>query len=142
MANEPGGPAGVLERLIFLSDGVFAIAMTLLVVELTLPGIALSAQADELPARLWALRPKYLSYTISFLVIAAYWSSHQRIFGFILRADGVLVSLNVLLLLLIAFQPFPTNVLGTYGDQRAAVVLYAATLAAAGLFVLALWLYA
>src|SRR5207237_889406 len=55
---------------------------------------------------------------------------------------GVLVSLNVLLLLFIAFQPFPTNVLGTCGDQHAAVVLYAATLAATGLVVLALWLYA
>jgi uncharacterized membrane protein len=132
--------AGRLERLIFLSDGVFAIAMTLLVVELTVPELGASAH-DELFVRLLALGPKFLSYVISFLVIASYWSAHQRIFSYVVRADDRLVWLSVLLLLCIAFQPFPTSVLGTYGNELDAVTLYAGTLATTGVVLLALWIY-
>ena len=132
--------AGLLPRLIFLSDGVFAIAMTLLVVGLAVPETTAGASAD-LGQRLRALSPKYLSYAISFLAIASYWTSHQRIFRYIVRADSRLVWLNILLLLCIAFQPFPTSVLGEYGD-RTAVMFYAATLFATGAVVLALWAYA
>ncbi len=141
--RESGGSAavGLLERLIFLSDGVFAIAMTLLVVELAVPQISTPSAGDELGPQLLALYPKYLSYAISFVVIASYWTSHQRIFSYIVRADGRLVWLNILLLLCIAFQPFPTSVLGTYGTT-AAVTFYAATLAMTGLVVLTLWVYA
>src|SRR5262249_14020145 len=64
--------AGLLERLLFLSDGVFAIAMTLLVVALAPPDLAPGA-FGELPARLWEMRPRYLSFVVSFLVIAAFW---------------------------------------------------------------------
>ena len=132
--------AGLLERLIFLSDGVFAIAMTLLVVELGVPDINATAGAD-LGQQLQALYPKYLSYAISFLVIASYRTSHQRIFRYIVRAGGRLVWLNIALLLCIAFQPFPTSVLGSYGTTPA-VTFYAATLVATGVVVLALCVYA
>jgi TMEM175 potassium channel family protein len=138
--SEPIAPAaGLLERLIFLSDGVFAIAMTLLVVELAVP--QLNPSGTELGQQLHALYPKYVSYAISFMVIASYWTSHQRIFGYIVRADSRLVWLNILLLLFIAFQPFPTSVLGTYGTT-AAVTFYAGTLVVTGVIVLALWVYA
>jgi uncharacterized membrane protein len=133
--------AGPLERLIVLSDGVFAIAMTLLVVELVLPNVA-PGNSAELARGLLALGPKYLSFVVSFLVIASYWTAHQRIFRYIQRADDRLIWLNVLLLLCIAFQPFPTSVLGTYGDQALAVDFYAGTLTVTGGVVLALWLYA
>jgi uncharacterized membrane protein len=132
--------AGLLERLIFLSDGVFAIAMTLLVVELAVPTLASGASAD-LGRELWALGPRYLSYAISFVVIASYWTSHQRIFRYLLRADSTLVWLNILLLLCIAFQPFPTSVLGAYGTTPG-VTFYAATLCVTGILVLVMWLYA
>ena len=134
--------SGDLDRLIPLSDGVFAFAMTLLVVDLTVPEIASGDVAAELPARLWALWPKALTYVISFLVAAIYWTNHRRMFRSIVRADGMLTSLNVLLLMLVAFQPFPTAVLGAYGDQPVAVMLYAGTLALTGLTGLAIWLYA
>ena len=133
--------AGDLERLIFLSDGVFAIAMTLLVVELTVPEIT-SGSATDLGQRLGSLGPRYFSYAVSFVVIASYWRAHQRIFGHIVRCDARLVWCNLLLLLCIAFQPFPTSVLGSYGGNSAAVTLYAGTLAVTGVVVLALWLYA
>lgn len=133
--------AGTLERLIFLSDGVFAIAMTLLVVELAVPDVA-SASAAQLLQGLSALGPRYLSFTVSFLVIASYWRAHQRMFSYIVRADERLVWLNLLLLLCIAFQPFPTSVMGRYGNQSVAVTLYAGTLAVTGVVVLLLWIYA
>src|SRR5579871_694686 len=91
-----------LERLIFLSDGVFAIAMTLLAVELALPEVT-SESTVPLGERLLALGPRYLSYALSFLVIASYWRSHQRTFGYIVRLDSRFVWLNLTLLLCIAF---------------------------------------
>jgi uncharacterized membrane protein len=131
---------GELERLVVLCDGVFAIAMTLLAVELVLPEVT-SGSATNLTQRLLALGPRYLSYVLSFLVIASYWRSHQRMFRYVVRLDARFVWLNLLLLLCIAFLPFPTSVLGTYSDV-AAVTLYAGTLAVTGAVILTMWLYA
>jgi uncharacterized membrane protein len=132
--------SALLDRLIFLSDGVFAIAMTLLAIELTVPALSSSDQS-ELVQALLSLGPKYLSFLISFLVVASFWTSHQRIFSYIIRSDSRLVWQNVFVLLCIAFQPFPTSVLGTYRNTTA-VTFYAGTLVVTGLSVLALWLYA
>jgi uncharacterized membrane protein len=101
-----------------------------LVVELAVPEITSGASGD-LGQPLQALWPRYFSYAISFLMIAWYWTSHQRIFCYILRADGGLVWLNIPLLLCIAFQPFPTSVLGAYSTTPA-VTFYAATLFVTG----------
>jgi len=135
------GPTGELDRLIFLSDGVFAIAMTLLAVELALPEVTSESTAD-LSQRLISLGPRYFSYALSFLVIASYWRSHQKTFRYIVRLDSRFVWLNLTLLLCIAFLPFPTSVLGSNGNDPAAITLYAGTLAATGLVLLAMWLYA
>ncbi len=147
MPGSPGGQvervaASELERLIFLSDGVFAIAMTLLAVELALPEVTSSEGTADLAHRLLALGPRYFSYALSFLVIASYWRSHQRTLRYVVRLDGRFVWLNVILLMCIAFLPFPTSVLGSYASDVAAVSLYAGTLAITGLVVLAMWLYA
>ncbi|HEY2593814.1 MAG TPA: TMEM175 family protein [Chloroflexota bacterium] len=143
-----GGPVDVeraaaseLERLIFLSDGVFAIAMTLLAIDLALPEVT-SESAADLGQRLLALGPRFFSFALSFLVIASYWRSHLRVFRYVVRLDGRFVWLNLVLLLGIAFLPFPTSVLGNYGDDSVSVSLYAGTLAAIGFVVLAMWLYA
>ena len=132
------GPSALLDRLIFLSDGVFAIAMTLLVFGLTIPDVS---SGDSLAQSLIDLWPKYVSYALSFAVIASYWSAHQRMFRYLVRADNVLVALNVLLLMWIGFQPFSTNVVRTYSGG-VAVSFYAGTLAATGAVSLAMWLYA
>ncbi len=124
-----------------LSDGVFAIAITLMVLQLTVPDLS-RGELTQLSSRLLALWPKYLSYAISFVVVFSYWLTHRNIFQHVRRADSVLVVLNGALLFLIAFQPFPTGVLGTYGDQRASVILFAGTLAGTGVVILTLWLYA
>jgi uncharacterized membrane protein len=118
------------------SDGVFAIAMTLLVVQITVPLIPDTLPKAEIGHRLatglTALGPAYFSFGVSFVVIAAYWVAHHRIFIEVRRHDTGLVWLNLLLLLCIVFIPFPTAVLGRYGDQTVAAVFYAATLAATG----------
>lgn len=129
-----------MDRLIYLSDGVFAIAMTLLVVDLTVPTVS-SADPADLVSALAALWPKYLSFGISFAVIAAYWTSHQQVFRYVVRSDARLVWLNILLLACIAFQPFPTSVLGAYGSAPA-VTLYAGTLFVTGSVLFVLMLYA
>lgn len=123
-----------------MSDGVFAIAMTLLVVDLRVPTIS-SSDPAELTSALVALWPKYLSFGISFVVIATYWATHQAVFRYIVRSDVRLVWLNLLFLACIAFQPFPTSVLGEYGTAPA-VTLYAGTLFVTGTLLFGLMQYA
>ncbi len=122
------------ERLVMFSDAVFAIAITILAIELRPP----HADHDGLVVALWATAPKVLSFAISFAVIGLYWLGHVRFFRAVAEVDGTLTVLSLLLLALISFLPFPTAVLGESGAP-AAVIFYAATVAAAGLVQGALW---
>jgi uncharacterized membrane protein len=131
-----------LNRMLALSDGVFAIAITLLVLQLAVPEISGGAVAAKLASHLVSTIPQIVTYCIGFTVIALYWAGHRRTFLLIVRTDGVLTLLNLALLLCVAFMPFPTAVLGNYGNTTVAVVFYTMTLTAAGLAMLALWLYA
>ena len=147
-AGEPEPKEGgiELERIIFFSDAVFAIAITLLVLDIKVPARSPSLRKDYVPTwlghALLGLGSSYFSYVISFLVIGAFWAAHHRIFRYITGYDGPLIALNTLLLLCVAFLPFPTAVLGEYGDTRIAVVLYASVLTATEFFVLLIWSYA
>jgi uncharacterized membrane protein len=131
-----------LGRIISFSDGVFAIAITLLVIGLRVPALPSHVANSELSRRLLDEWPRVLSYAVSFAVIGLYWIGHHRFFGHIRRFDHRLILLNLAFLGLIAFLPFPTAVLGRYGGHRSAVVLYAGSLALAGVASTALWLYA
>jgi uncharacterized membrane protein len=128
-------------RLEAFSDGVFAIAITLLVLEIKVPPPDTALGAELL--RLW---PSYLAYMVSFLVIGAIWINHHAMFQHIVRVDRTLLLLNVLHLMLIAFLPFPTAVLaeafhrGT--DEPVAAAFYGGILTAIGIFVNAMWWYA
>ena len=123
------------------NDGVFAIAITLLVL-----GIAVPPPGTTLGAELLRLWPSFLTYVVSFLLIGAIWINHHAIFRHIVRADGTLPVLNLLQLMVFAFLPFPTSVLaeaflrGT--DEGIAVALYGGTLVVGSLFVNAVWQYA
>jgi uncharacterized membrane protein len=128
------------ERLVTFCDAVFAIAMTLLALELRLPEGAL--HGGDLAAALIATWPKVLSFAISFAAIAQFWRGHLRAFTWIDRVDGRLVTLNLLLLMVVCFLPFPTAVLGDAGDETPAVVLYAGSVATASLLQALMWLYA
>lgn len=135
-----GGSRG-LDRLLALSDGVFAIAMTLLVLNIEVPEIPEDLVAAELPGELLDLWPKFLSYVLSFVVILFYWMAHHSIFGLIRDYDRVLIWLNSLFLMCIAFLPFPTALLGEYGDQQLVAVIYAGSLAITRLLLSLVWWY-
>jgi uncharacterized membrane protein len=130
-----------LERLAFFSDAVFAIAITLLALEIRLPEEAAHAADAQLAEILIGLWPKYLGYVVSFLVIGLFWIGHHRKFRLIERYDANLLILNTLMLMLVALAPFPTAVLSESGGQLA-TILYAAFMVVTGLLYVALWLYA
>lgn len=144
MAGSPEntGNGRELDRIVYFSDAVFAIAITLLVLDIHVPEIPERFVAERLPERLLELWPKYLSYVLSFVVILMYWMAHHRTFRAIKSYDRTLIWLNSLFLMFIAFLPFPTSLLGEYGDQQLAVVIYAASLAVARLLLTAVWWYA
>lgn len=134
----------LLDRLLFLSDGVFAIAITLLVLEIALPHISGGFQAEErqFPDALWGVWPQVLTYALTFLIVGVYWMSHQRMFEHLARANTVLAWLNVFFLMSVAFLPIPSKILGEYGALGAAVRFYALSLMVPGLWIVAMWWYA
>ena len=109
-------------RILALSDGVFAIALTLLILDIVLPA---RTNDDNLGQTLLHIWPRYLAYALSFLVIARFWVIHHQTFKLIVRDNTTLVWLNFLLLFFIAFLPFPTAVIGAHEGSAAAAVLYA-----------------
>jgi uncharacterized membrane protein len=125
-----------LERLVFFSDAVIAIAITLLVVTLALPE-ATENVGDALLDR-W---PQMLSYVLSFLVIGVFWMAHHRIFRYVRSIDQRLIWLNLLFLMCVAFIPFPTAVLGDHDGSRGAIVFYAAAIGLTGAVLASIWQY-
>jgi uncharacterized membrane protein len=127
-------------RLEAFSDGVFAIAITLLVLEIDVP------PSQALGAGLLSLWPSYLAYAVSFIVIGAIWINHHSMFQHIAHADEPFLLLNVFQLMFIAFVPFPTAVLAESFHDRAgeavAAALYGGTLTVIGILVTAMWWYA
>jgi uncharacterized membrane protein len=130
-----------LERLIFFSDAVFAIAITLLALEIRLPAGGETLNDMQLFAQLTGMWHRYLAYFISFSVIGVFWISHQRKFRFIKRYDGRLLILNLLILMMIAFIPFPSSIISE-NPNRIATVFYALTMTLVGLLLAAMWWYA
>jgi uncharacterized membrane protein len=114
------------DRTVALSDGVFAIALTLLVLSLTVPNLR-HGHTGVLGSKLLHRNDEYISYGISFAVISLLWVRHHRLFRAISRIDGRVTALNLAYLAFVAFLPFPARVLGVYGDEPAAIVLYATT---------------
>jgi uncharacterized membrane protein len=144
--SEHSGQLG-LERLDFFSDAVFAIAITLLTLEIRLPAsenqlsVTMPQLSDEmLRFQLAGLWQRYLGYFISFIVIGVFWMSHHRKFRYIKRYDSRLVMLNLLLLMVIAFIPFPSSLISEY-SQRSATIFYALVIMTAGLIIAVMWWY-
>lgn len=140
--NDSAGRGTTFWRLDTFSDAIFAVAMTLLVLSFpitSLPSGLGQAGLEQLILNEW---PHLESFIISFLVTALFWVSHNIIFDRIKRYDRALVWLNFAFLLCIVFIPFPTAILVEYSQYWPAVALYAASIAAAGFALLALWLWA
>jgi uncharacterized membrane protein len=130
-----------LERLVFFSDAVFAIAITLLAIDIHLPVDAAGLGNAELLSRLLAIWPKALGYMVSFLVIGNFWVIHHRQYQYIECYDTRLVYINLFILLSVAFIPFPTAVISENGN-RTATIFYALAASFVGLFSALLWIYA
>jgi uncharacterized membrane protein len=141
LPDEPSEVPPSLERVIFFSDAVFAIAMTLLVIDITIPAVS-DMTNDDLIEQLRLLAPNIFSYTLSFAVVGTYWLAHWRRFHYIGRANEQLALINLFLLGFVALIPFPTAVLGAHGDLPAALVLYVGVLSAGGIVGALSWLYA
>lgn len=112
-------------RIVAFSDGVFSIAITLLVLNL---GIVKGLGDGEIGSALWDQRENFVAYAISFAVIGRFWLVHHHFFGEVTAFDGRLIALNLLYLGWIVLIPFSSEVLGKYGGHTAAVALYAANL--------------
>ena len=138
---EPG-PGLAFERLVFFSDAVFAIVITLLVLPLTAE-IELPEGDGGQAAAVLALWPVVLTYAVSFLVVGQFWIAHHRTFALLGRHDHGLVWLNLLLLLTVAFLPFPAALLGARTDGDAfPVVFYAVSMTLTSCAMTVLWVYA
>jgi uncharacterized membrane protein len=120
-----------LDRLVNFSDAVFAIAATLLVLNI---GFSFRLEPPDLERKLWhefgdAL-PQILAYALSFFVIARLWLGHHRMFKVIRRIDGRFISLNLVMLGLVALVPFPTEVYGNFPREQPALIVYCVAISA------------
>jgi uncharacterized membrane protein len=130
-----------LHRLLFFSDGVYAIAVTLLAVELVLPETTAELHGRDLLRSLLESWPRVLAFLTSFLFIANFWAGHNILFHHVRRFDGGLMWLALLQLLCVAFMPFPTSVVGEHVSDPVAQQFYFGSLLVTGLVMWALWWY-
>jgi len=125
-------------RLETLADGVFAIAMTILVLDLRVPEVI---GPSGLFADLAALWPRFATYFISFIVLGIYWFAQHQIFHFLARVNRTLVWLNIVFFMGVALTPFAASLLGRYPDDRVALAFYGLLLALLALLGYLIWWY-
>jgi uncharacterized membrane protein len=119
-------------RIEAFSDGVFAIVITLLVLEIHVPHVVGPNISAALTKSLLALMPKFLSYILSFGIVSIWWVAHHHFFDLLRRSDRGLLWFNSLFLLWLVFVPFPTALMGDYPGERIAVMCYGGVMALAG----------
>ncbi len=130
------------DRLKALADGVFAIVMTLLVLELGVEEIAKTSENKELIHGLLEMWPRFLIYGLSFLILGIFWVIHHVIFDAIKRNDTPLVWLNILFLMFVALIPFSTSLFGKFGAKQIAALIYGANMLLIFNLGWAIWAYA
>jgi uncharacterized membrane protein len=140
----PGSPRKAMDstRVTAFTDGLFVVAATLLVVSIDIPNIPDHEVSRLLPPALDDIVPQLTSYYISFAVIVLFWFRHHALFGRVHTHDTRFVALNMVFLAFIAVLPFPTELLGKYGGQNVAVVIYAVNVLILSTLLLALFVYA
>jgi len=135
-----------VERLVFFSDAVFAIAITLLVIEIKVPEIKGAISETSFLDAFLLLMPRIGGFILSFFIIGLYWFSHYRMFGFVINYDNKLVWLNLLFLFSIVLLPFSTSVYSEYSSQEYIglifpYALYVINICMAGIFNYLIWNY-
>lgn len=133
MAAKAQGVDHLLERLVFFSDAVIAIAITLLVIEIHVPELANTASNAEFSEALLHLLPSFFGFALSFVVIARFWAGHHAIFGRVARHDDSFVWPNLFFLMSIAFMPFATAFMARNLGEVVPTLLYNLTLLTTGL---------
>jgi uncharacterized membrane protein len=126
-------------RVLALSDGVFAIIITLLVLEVHVPELT---QGRSLNQALAEIRPSFQAFVISFILAGMYWVGHRDLFALIRRTDRGLVWLNILYLLPLCLLPFGAGLLGRYDQEPVALRIYGLLLVAIAVMRVVIWLYA
>jgi len=129
-------------RIEALADGIFAVAMTILVLELHVPDLGPVVSETGLLSALKSLVPKALSFGSGFVILGTLWIGHRFQFHYIRRSNRAILWINLVFLLMISFLPFVVALIGTYGAMRVTCVLYGTTLVGALTCLLAQWLYA
>jgi uncharacterized membrane protein len=141
-ADPPSDHAVRLARFEAFSDGIFSIAITLLVLDIAVP----AASGDRLLHAVLEEWPSYLGYVVSFFTIGAMWIAHIAVNECLERLDSVLIRLNLILLFFVAFLPFPTRLLDEYvrepSAERVAVTCYGLALLAINIALTVVWRYA
>jgi uncharacterized membrane protein len=129
-------------RVEAFSDGVFAIAITLLILAV---GIEQAIGEGGLEHQLLDLWPAYIAYAVSFVTVGIMWVNHHQVFRHFARVDRPLLLLNILLLMCISFTPFPTRVVAEHAqngaDRKAAALLYGITMTCTAICFFAVWIY-
>jgi uncharacterized membrane protein len=143
VSDQPSTP-NETARIEAFSDGVFAIAITLLILEIRVPPQTQDGLLRDALRDLW---PSYIAFLASFMTIGVMWLNHHRLFSFITKRDDGLIVLNLLLLLGITWLPFPTallaeHLLGPHLDQQAAAIMYAGSFFALAIVFNVMWRYA
>jgi uncharacterized membrane protein len=130
-------------RLETFADGVFAIAATLLILNVD---AQVGEGSGEIGKRLLEIWPSYIGYAVSFVTIGIIWSNHHTVMGQLGKVDRTFLMLNILLLMCIAFVPFPTRLVAEHlrdrHDLQPAAFAYGATMTATAICYITLWLYA
>src|SRR5881296_2621984 len=126
----PGGMSTA--RLEAFSDGIFAIVVTLLVLEIHVPVVIGPDVSAALRGGLFRMAPLFLSYALSFGIICIWWVAHHHFFALLTRSSRSLLWLNSVFLFWLAFIPFPTALLGNYPTETIAVMCYGGAMTLAG----------
>ena len=124
-------------RMEAFSDGVFAIAITILILGLKIPIIS----QDKLVQVAFDQFPKFLAFILSFIIIGTYWVAHHSMVHFIKKVDRASLWLNLIILLFVCFLPYPTGMLGEYPFNRFTVILYAISLSCVNIAGTIFWIY-
>jgi uncharacterized membrane protein len=129
--SDPNLGSGLsVHRVEALTDGIYAVAMTLLVIELKLPEHGPAGGSHELAQALADLLPKIVAWVISFFVLAFFWFGHHRAFAHVRRSDGKLIALNIGQLALVSLMPFSSALIGEHGREPLSQVIYSINMAA------------
>jgi len=130
-----------LERLVNLTDAALAITLTLMMLEIRLPSSAGEMNDSALVAALIRLLPQLYAYALSFVVVGLFWIGHRQKFRHLVRADSVVVWLDIAFLLVLGLVPFVTELIADNGG-RVATIAYATVMATLSVILLILWIYA